>query len=268
MNTTVPVSVIIPCYYCAATIERAVLSVVVQTARPAELILVDDASPDATLLVLKSLARNYPDWLRLVQLPVNQGAANARNIAWDLASQPYIAFLDADDAWHPEKIAVQYGYMKTHPDVALSGHGYREVTHGLLPQWDIEEFEVDTIEKRILLLSNQFVTPSVMVRRDLPQRFIAQQRYMEDHMLWLSIACDGLKMTRLDIALAAIYKPIYGSSGLSANLWSMQRAELGNYWRLYRENHVLIYQFVPLFIYSVIKYLRRLLIYFLYLRWL
>lgn len=268
MNTTVPVSVIIPCYRCASTIERAILSVIAQTARPAELIFVDDASPGGTPEILTSLVRSHSSWMRLVQLPANQGAANARNIAWDLATQPYIAFLDADDAWHPEKIAVQYGYMKANPDVVLSGHGHRELTHALLPQWEIISFEVRTIRKSALLLRNKFVTPSVMVRRDVPQRFVAQQRYMEDHMLWLAIACDGLKMTRLEVALAAIYKPIYGSSGLSANLWPMQRAELGNYWRLYRENKVSIYQIVPLFIYSIIKYLRRVLIYSLYLRWL
>ena len=121
------VSVVVPCYRCIATLERAVRSVAQQTQRPAELILVDDASGDGTLELLRTLQARYGDWVRVVALPANAGAASARNAGWNVATQPYIAFLDADDAWHPRKVEIQWDYMQRHPDVALSGHLCRQL---------------------------------------------------------------------------------------------------------------------------------------------
>src|SRR5258706_14692588 len=97
-----PVSVVVPCYRCADTIERAVRSVAAQTLRPAEVILVDDGSPDGTGAALERLRERFgADWIRIVRLPRNLGSASARNAGWELATQRYVAFLDSDDAWHP-----------------------------------------------------------------------------------------------------------------------------------------------------------------------
>ncbi|MFZ2296161.1 MAG: hypothetical protein WAW46_14135, partial [Polaromonas sp.] len=123
------------------------------------------------------------------------------------------------------------------------------------------------IRKWALMLSNKFVTPSVMVRRDVGQRFVENQRYMEDHMLWLKIICSGGHVVRLRTELAAIYKNPFGARGLSAQIWLMELGDLENYRRLYREKFVKSYQFAGLCIYSVLKYVRRLLIYGGYLRW-
>ncbi|MHB1099234.1 MAG: glycosyltransferase family 2 protein, partial [Burkholderiales bacterium] len=108
----VPVSVIIPCYRCAETIARAVDSVLKQTLPPEEILLVEDCSGDDgnTLAVLHSLQQNNP-FIRVIPLAKNGGPAAARNAGWDAAKQPYIAFLDADDAWHPKKLEIQYSWM-------------------------------------------------------------------------------------------------------------------------------------------------------------
>ena len=87
-------------------------------------------------------------------------------------------------------------------------------------------------------------------------------------MLWITIVSAGHSVTRLDLALVAIYKPIFGVRGLSANLWSMQRAEFGNYARLCDSGEIQAHQFLFLVIYSAAKYVRRLIIYDVYLRWL
>ncbi|MBC7511115.1 MAG: glycosyltransferase family 2 protein, partial [Ferruginibacter sp.] len=120
-----PVSVVIPCYRCTSTIRRAILSIAGQTRRPAEIILVDDASPDETLRVLYEIEREYSGWIKVISSKMNLGPAAARNIGWNLASQPFIAFLDSDDAWHPKKIEIQYYYMHKHPRISLSGHSSR-----------------------------------------------------------------------------------------------------------------------------------------------
>ncbi|MFC1542900.1 glycosyltransferase family 2 protein [Pseudomonadota bacterium] len=258
----------IPCFRCSKTIVRAVTSITKQTQKPAEVILVDDASCDGSAEVLQQLVQRYPGWVKVLTLDRNQGAANARNAGWEVVRQPYIAFLDSDDAWHPEKIEIQYAYMSTHPEVALCGHGHQLLhEESAIPDWELSRAEAVRIHKWTLLLSNRFVTPSVMIRSDIEQRFSENQRYMEDHMLWMKIICSGAAVVKLPEELAAIYKRPYGVMGLSAQTWSMERGDLGNYRRLYYAGCINGYQLGIMGIYSSLKYVRRLLIYWGYLRW-
>ena len=262
------VSVIIPCFRCTKTIERAVASVAAQTLRPAEVILVDDASGDGTRLVLGELESRYaPGWIKLVLLDQNVGAGSARNAGWAAASQPVIAFLDADDAWHFRKIEMQHAYMAANPDVVLCGHGFRLLKQGVLPYWVIRKDAPQQISKWRMMLSNRFVTPSVMIRRNIAHRFVDRQRYMEDHMLWLRVVCSGARVVKLPAELAAIYKDPFGVTGLSSQVWKMERSDLGNYLRLYRDRSLNTLQFGLLVVYSLLKYVRRLMIYTVWLRW-
>ena len=268
MSEVAAVSVVVPCYRCARTLERALASVAAQTLRPAEVILVDDASGDETRKVMKKLCQQFDQgWIKLVFLDENVGAGSARNAGWAIASQPYVAFLDADDAWHFRKIEIQYGYMRALPDVVLCGHGFRLLKQGVLPYWDVAVGHAQEIGKWAMLVSNQFVTPSVMIKRDVGHRFIERQRYMEDHMLWLRVVCAGDRVVKLPVALAAIYKDPFGVTGLSSRVWLMERSDLGNYRRLYRNGHINVLQLSVLAAYSLLKYMRRLVIYAGYLRW-
>lgn len=268
MSNFVPVSVVVPCYRCSITIVRAVVSIASQTRRPVEVILVDDASSDNTREALRSLADAYvPGWIRLVLLNHNVGVASARNLGWAAATQPYIAFLDADDAWHPLKLAIQYSFMSEHPDVVLSGHAHRLLKNETAPAWKVGTFEAHNINKWRLMRSNQFVTPSVMVRGDAKYRFSENQRHMEDHMLWLRLVSDGARVVKLQAALAAIYKQPFGDRGLSAQIWLMERGELKNYQQLHRDGFLARSEYLALVLYSILKFGRRLLIYVGYLRW-
>jgi Glycosyl transferase family 2 len=265
-----PVTVIIPCYRCTSTLERAVASVAAQSEIPAELILVDDFSGDGTRTLMQKVISDYASgWIRTVLLDQNMGAASARNAGWSEATQSYIAFLDSDDAWHPEKIAIQLQYMQTHPNVALCGHAHKIMSDDVLPNWKLQYLGVEQIAERIgkwdLLLSNRFITPSAMIRRDIPQRFLELQRYMEDHMLWLNIVCAGLQVEKIKLPLAAIYKGAYGHAGLSAQLLKMELGDLGNYRRLLSKKYVTRLQFLVLILLSVAKFIRRLVIYNLFI---
>ena len=262
MTTTAPVSVVVPCYRCIATLERAVLSVAGQTQRPTEMILVDDASGDGTLDLLQSLQARFGDWVRVLELPTNAGAASARNTGWNVATQPYIAFLDADDAWHPSKIEVQWGYMQQHLDVVLSGHLSRQLpqTATEAPSWPIALAGAQDVTWNTLLLRHQFVTPSVMLKREIALRFSEGARHMEDHRLWLEIAGASMRMVKLQAELVAVYKPVYGASGLSADMWRMETAELDNYRYFQSIRKISRLQMLVLQIYSLTKFVRRLVI--------
>lgn len=259
----VPVSVVIPCYRCSATIDRALNSIAQQTCLPREVILVDDGSPDngSTLTSLAMAEKNYKDkfLVRILKLEANQGAATARNSGWQAVTQPYIAFLDADDAWHKRKLEYQYDYMQKNPEVALSGHGH---TIGECSAEDAPDIsgpiQTSLVKLTKLLISNQFATPSVMVKTNIPLRFRVGQRYVEDHLLWLEIVLAGFKAAKLDAPLALIYKEMYGESGLSSYLWEMEKAELGNYWGLYQGRRIGLMAVLFLLPFSLAKYLRRL----------
>jgi glycosyltransferase involved in cell wall biosynthesis len=261
MNIAAPVSVVVPCYRCSRTIVRAVESVAAQTLRPAEVILVEDASQDGTIDLLVSLAAAYdPGWIKLKLLDRNVGAARARNVGWDMASQPFVAFLDSDDAWHPEKIEIQYGFMRVSPDVALTGHGHRLSRDQGEMTWAPLREGAHAVKKWPLLLSNRFITPSVMVQNKPQYRFIESQRHMEDHMLWMQIFFDGGKLVKLSNELAVIFKHPFGEAGLSAQLWLMERAELGNYHRLKTAGLIADYEYKLLCAYSLLKFARRMLL--------
>ncbi len=258
IRPTVPVSVVIPCYGCASTIGRAVASVWEQTVLPLEVILVNDGQAELES-TLESLSRDYPEgWIRVLSLTENLGASAARNLGWDEARADYIAFLDADDSWHPLKIELQFAYMRQHPEVVLCGHGHKVIEEAqVTPEEHPGEPVARNITCRALLFKNRFVTPSVMVDRGVDYRFDSGKRYMEDHLLWLQIACDGMGVARLESRLAYIYKPQFGAAGLSGNLLLMEKGELANYIRLWRQQRIPWYYLMLLIPYSLMKFVRR-----------
>ncbi|MCX8044953.1 MAG: glycosyltransferase [Desulfobacterota bacterium] len=109
------VSVIIPTHNRAHCIRRAVASVMQQTYRHYELIVVDDCSTDATQETLQE----YAGSCRVLKMPVRSGPAAARNKGIAAAQGALIAFLDSDDAWLPEKLAAQVQFFMSHPDCAV-----------------------------------------------------------------------------------------------------------------------------------------------------
>jgi len=245
------------------TIHRAVASVAAQTLRPVEVWLVDDASSDAAAAVFATVEQTYLGWVRIITLAINQGAGGARNAGWEAATQEFVAFLDADDTWHPEKIAIQCRYMQSQPEVVLSGHAHRVLSDPLaIADWSLnaeQGCEAAPVSKRQMLFSNQFITPSVMLRRSIPERFAHGKRHMEDHLLWLTVIINGGPVARLTANLAVIYKHSFGVSGLSAQMWRMECADLANYRILYRCGHISTGFWLALSGLSVLKYGRRLL---------
>ena len=253
-----PVSAVIPCFRCGATIRRAVASAAQQSLVPAELILIDDASGDGTLGILEILQREFGEhWVKIIALDRNSGPSGARNAGWDAASGKYIAFLDADDAWHPRKTEIQHAFMEAHPEVALCGHGYRRLSDGDSLNTQLRRPGYRSISLGALLLSNRFITPSVIVRRDIALRFQAGKRRMEDHLLWIEIAAEGRRVARLNEVLAFTFKAPLGASGLSARAWEMRKAELANYWTLLRAGRLGLAATLALCAYSLAKHMIR-----------
>src|SRR5262245_52606721 len=106
------VSVIIPTYNRAVLVRRAVDNVLSQATADAEIIVVDDGSTDNT----RALLAPYEGRIRLLA-GRHAGAGAARNLGIRQATRPLIAFLDSDDEWMPDKLALQRSLMEKRPDV-------------------------------------------------------------------------------------------------------------------------------------------------------
>lgn len=105
------VSIVMPAYKWTGYIEKSIQSVINQTFKDWELLIVDDCSPDGTLERIKELTL-YEPRIKVFGLIENSGAAVARNTAIEAAKGRYIAFLDSDDVWLPQKLEKQLLFMQ------------------------------------------------------------------------------------------------------------------------------------------------------------
>lgn len=117
------VSIITPTYNCSTFIEKTIESVLSQSYKNWELIIVDDCSTDDTRYVVE---RYKDSRIRYHCLYKNSGAAVARNKALELAKGRWIAFLDSDDLWKPQKLEKQLNFMMT-KGIHFSYHEYEEI---------------------------------------------------------------------------------------------------------------------------------------------
>lgn len=232
---TIPVSVVIPCYCCADVLLRAINSIFDQTLLPKEIILIDDASVDdgATRACIENIVINNSINLlvniRAKYLIENLGAGGARNVGMGMSSQPFLAFLDSDDAWTPNKLEVQYSWMCDHPEYTVTCHGnenreffFDSFLSGTSPRYK----EINKIE---LILRNSIQTSSVMMCNEDGRRFPEAMRYAEDYWLWLHLKFTGVRIVNISMKMSCSYKNVYGESGLSANLYMMHKGVLRCY---------------------------------------
>ena len=207
------VSVVIPAYRAACTIRRAVDSALGQTSPPAEILVIDDGSPDAAELAaaLRPLAGN----VTLLHKP-NGGAASARNHGIDHAQAEWVAFLDADDYWEPEKLARQLAVLQSHPTVGVIGCRWYEEVPGrprtaaataatmrycgqLLHVRGREAFEA----------ALAIWTGSLLVRRDAlkTERFITGLEPAEDRDLWIRLLANQPAYILPDLLATYVQEP-------------------------------------------------------------
>ena len=254
-----PVTVIIPCFRCVDTIKRAVESVISQTIPPYELFLIDDFSHDnsRTIETLRDIKRTYSDFnIVIFEMKINMGPGTARNLGWNSASQPYIAFLDADDAWHPNKIEIQYLWMRQHPEVILTSHKSVNALKNSTPK-NIDSLFAKKVEIYQLLLFNFLPCRSVMLKKNISERFMQGKYYAEDYLLWLTIILNGGIIYYLNLPLSYSFKGDFDEGGLSSNLEKSHKGVIETYNILYQMKLISSAQYYVVIFFSFIKYVRR-----------
>ena len=194
----VKVSVIIPTYNCLSYLPKAIGSVLKQTYHDVELIIIDDNSNDGTSTYLASI-----DDERIITIPtLGVGAPQARNLGIEKATGEYIAFLDADDFWFPEKIERQLEFHQRFPDLAMSFTNYEHLTEDYqvivdcFSYWsqfqDQDELFINIENPLEFIIENNVIgTSTVMVKAEVfsqTDSFNADIKYGEDWELWLRMS--------------------------------------------------------------------------------
>lgn len=242
------ISVVIPAYNAAGTISAAIESCLQQTLPAYQVIVVDDASTDET----SAIAARYKG-VFVITLDKNGGPSAARNIGIDASTGDIIAFLDSDDTWQPEKLAVLHYTFSQNPEVQYLGHPY------LLPGQvggNTYTNEVKELSYLSVLLRNPYQPSCIAIRKNTPIHFDESYRYCEDHELSIRIA-HQYKVHWLDTPLTLLGRPQLSKGGASANKWKMRKGELRLYGSVYKHN-ILYAPLVPLlWIFSLAKMLYR-----------
>ena len=187
MSTVPLVSVIIPTYNRAAWVKEAAASVLAQSFRDYELLVVDDGSTDATLEALVSSGRQ----VKVLRSARQRGVSAARNLGAAAARGEWLAFLDSDDLWLPDKLARQMDYMESNPELSICQTDEIWIRNGVRvnPPETHRKVGGDIFFRSLERCS---VSPSaVMVHRGLFEAMRGFDETLpaaEDYDLWLRIA--------------------------------------------------------------------------------
>ncbi len=220
------ISVITPAYNAERFIGEAIESVQKQTYANWEMVIVDDCSTDGTVRIVEEYRKKDPR-IKLYRLEKNSGSAVARNTAMEHAKGRYIAFLDSDDRWLPEKLEKQLRFMQE-KDIAFSFTTYvRMLEDGTRTRALSNTPEVvgyDDLMKRCVI-----GCLTVMLDRDkIGHLKMVNIRTRQDYVYWLTITKKGFLAYGLPEVLAE-YRLVDNS--ISSNKWKAAKRN----WYVFRK---------------------------------
>jgi glycosyltransferase involved in cell wall biosynthesis len=253
----IEVSVIIPCFNCERTIITCLDSVLSQQFKDYEVIIVDDGSTDRSCDLITDYVRSLDAAATLkLYRQENAGPSAARNRAVNLSKGTWVAFLDSDDYWAPDKLRIQMKCIEEHPELSLLGVRAQRLSSESKDLYTPMSFNQ-------MLFSNQLKTSGVLLKREVALQFLFDEKmkYSEDYRLWLLVAFHyEIGIINKVLCGSILNKHVFGDSGLSGNLLAMQKGELSNYRYLYDCGYLNLRKYFECISYSSLKYLRRLVI--------
>ena len=266
------VSVVCPVFNAGHYIRETLESVLAQDHRNLEVLVVDDGSTDNTAALVRDLDPRIE-----YHYQANSGAAVARNLGIDASKGDLIAFIDADDLWHPRKISTQVGYLGDHPDIGLVYNRWKvigpdehfgdpdlfDVTDDV--PLDIDDSKSGWLYETLLTESCVVHTTSAMVRREVVEaagRFNENLRRGQDYDYWIrvsrvapmakltaTLSCyrinpSGVTIrgTRVNYAAAVLENAVaeFGLKNVDGSQIAPKKAmiRLSTVWRDFAEHHI------------------------------
>ncbi|MFI7006371.1 glycosyltransferase family 2 protein [Streptomyces sp. NPDC050145] len=229
------VSVVMPVYNSAATLGAAVRSVLAQTHSDVELLVTDDQSSDDSMDLLREFARQDERVLPR-SAPERGGAGKARNLAIERARGDYVAFLDSDDMWLPEKTERQLAFAAegsaplTFTSYFKMDADYAGEAADFVPNGRVIRARAHADYRAMLVKDHIGALTAMYDRTVLGTRLMPEMRKRQDYALWLSIMRDGADARGLAEPLA-VYRA-HQAGSLSSNKLSLVPYN----WELYREH--------------------------------
>jgi len=223
------ISVVIPFYNRERFMDEAVQSVLAQTLKPLEIIIVNDCSRESSRRFLD----RYAGVCRIVDLAKNVGLGGARNAGIQAAKGDFIALLDDDDISMPNRLEVQRKYMEEHPECSVC---HSAVTAFFLTAPDEFWWRFDPGLPMTLaqaLRDEYWAVPSTLMFRTSAIRalggFDANFRECEDREFLIRCCAEGYRVEGIHQSLVRFRR--IGHGGLSEQLWRMYRAHLRVVWK-------------------------------------
>ena len=251
------ISVIIPVYNASKTIERTLDSVINQTIKPFEIILINDGSKDNSLKIIENYTKLNPANNFIIISKINGGVSSARNAGLKIASGDFIALLDSDDEWFLDKSEKQLEVFKDNLEIGFLG--------GLIfkPK-NSDKAKLREITLSNLIFKNYFQPSTVMFRKEVVDKiglFDESQRYAEEGNYFMRVAKEfNCFLLNKQIVIYDQGKSSFGKSGLSANLKEMEKGELKNLKFAYRQGYISFCKYFFAVIFSILKYIKRILV--------
>lgn len=224
------VSVIMPCYNMASYVSDSIKSVIAQTYPHWELLIVDDASSDETVNIIKSYAQ-ADSRIKFAIKKQNSGISDTRNQCIQMAQGQFLAFLDADDIWHPEKLEKQLSFM------LAKNIGFTYSTYDWIDEDGriMNKFinTIGNLDYKTYLRNTIIGCSTVMVNKAITgDVFVPKFRTSEDTATWLDILRKGLMAYAIDESLVSyrIRRKSASSNKIRASI---------DLWKVYRQHEKL-----------------------------
>jgi glycosyltransferase involved in cell wall biosynthesis len=250
------VSVVIPMYNAQNDILRCLTSVLNQTHKNIEVIVVNDGSKDNSEILVNEFINTHPELkIMLINKP-NGGVSSARNAGLKLAKGDFIALLDSDDDWYPDKVETQLGFFNQDPTIDfLACNPIKERINRFL----FKKFgELNHIKVGDLIYKNYFQPSTVIFKREIVEHiglFDENQRYAEEGNYFMRVA-NQYKCVLVNHKLIGYGqgKAGFGHSGLSGNIVEMEKGELKNLFFAYKSGFINVFQLLLALLFSLFKY--------------
>src|SRR5690606_11108433 len=214
------ISVVIPMYNSEKTIERALDSVISQTyAGEIEIIVVNDGSTDNSAEIVENYNKERPNCRIQIINQHNGGVSKARNTGLKHATGDFIALLDSDDEWIPEKTSIQMQYFDSgNIDFVTALRNNDKIS---FPYSVNERGYVEVTLNKLLFKIVGHTSTAIFKRKILEKHgyFDENQRYSEDANYWMKVSHSSVMiMLNKKLVITGGGKPSIGHSGLSSNI--------------------------------------------------
>lgn len=223
------ISIVVPVYNAEKYIEYTIDTVAAQTYKDWELILVDDCGPDNSAQIIEEYIEKHPEYnIRLIRQEQNAGAAQARNRGIAEAKGRYIAFLDADDIWYPEKLEHEMQFMEKH-EAGFVFCAYEFGDENGVPTGKVVRVPKKLTYRQALSRTVIFTSTVLFDTQIIPKSLIEMPSIgSEDTATWWKILRAGHVAYGLDQPLVIYRRP-------ENSLSSDKKVAIKRIWNLYRQ---------------------------------